>query len=63
MEIKYSHVKTEYDQILEKLSNTTDRNELEKLGRRQAELLPSVKKIDRLDQIKKEIDENEKLVG
>jgi peptide chain release factor 1 len=63
MNINYSHIKTEYDQVLEKLSQTTDRNELAKLGKRQVELLPVVQKIDRLEKVKTEIAEHEKLIA
>src|SRR3989338_3143629 len=55
MEINYLPLKKESEEILEKLSNTTDSQELAKLGRRQAELLPLVNKI--------EIAEHEKLVA
>jgi peptide chain release factor 1 len=63
MEISYNHIKTEYDQILDKLSQTTDRNELAKMGKRQSELLPLVQKIERLEKIKIEIAEHEKMIA
>src|SRR6185436_20424118 len=63
MEINYSHIKTEYDQILDKLSKTTERNELATLGKRQSELLPMVTKIDRLEKLKIEIAEHEKMIA
>src|SRR3990167_4931781 len=63
MEINYLPLKKESEEILEKLSNTTDSQELAKLGRRQAELLPLVNKIDRIEKIKIEIAEHEKLVA
>ncbi len=63
MEINYLPLKKEYDQILEKLSQTSDRNELAKLGKRQSELLPLAQKIDKLEKIKKEIADHEKLIA
>ena len=62
MQLNYSHLKKEYDQINDKLSQTTDRQELAKLGKRQSELLPLVAKIDRLEKVKTEIAEHEKLI-
>ena len=63
MELQYSHIKTEYDQILDKLSGTTDRNQLAELGKRQSELLPMVKKINRVEKLKIEIAEHEKMIA
>jgi peptide chain release factor 1 len=63
MKLNYSHLKKEYEQILDKLSQTTDRNELAKMGKRQSELLPLVTKIDRLDKVAIEIAEHEKLIA
>ena len=63
MELNYSHIKKEYEQIIDKLSNTMDSRELAKLGKRQSELLPMVEKIDRLEKIKTEIAEHEKLIA
>lgn len=63
MEIKYGHIKKEYEQALEKLSQTTDPKELARLGKRQSELLPMVEKIDRVDKLKIEIAEHEKMVA
>ncbi len=63
MELNYLHLKKEYDDLTEKLSNTTDSRELAKLGKRQAELLPLVTKIDRLEKVKQEIKDNEKLAA
>lgn len=63
MELNYSHIKTEYDQLIEKLSGVSDSRELAVLGKRQSELLPMVEKINRLEKIKSEITDNEKLVA
>jgi len=63
MELNYQHLKNEYEQILDKLSQTTDRNELATLGKRQSELLPLVEKINRLEKVKTEIAQNEKMVA
>src|SRR5690348_13225529 len=63
MELNYNHLKTEYDQISEQLANTTDSRELARLGKRQAELLPLVQKIDRLEKTKAEISEHQKLIA
>src|SRR3989344_3942931 len=63
MELNYSHIKTEYEQALEKLSAATSPRELAKMGKRQSELLPMVEKINRLGKIKAEISDNEKLVA
>lgn len=63
MELNYSHIIKEYDQITEQLSNTTDQQDLKKLGKRQAELLPLVESIKKLQKITQEISDNEKLVA
>lgn len=63
MELKYNHLKTEYDQNMEKLSASPSREELTTLGRRQAELLPLVEKINRLEKLKAEISEHEKMIA
>src|SRR5258708_28419639 len=63
MELNYLHLQKEYDQINDKLSQTTDRQELAKLGKRQSELLPVVTKINRLEKVKSEIAEHEKLIA
>ncbi len=63
MELNYSHIQTEYSQVLDKLSHTTDPRELATLGKRQSELLPMVEKIQRLEKVKAEIAENEKMVA
>ncbi len=63
MELNYSHVTKEYNQIVEKLNGTTDSNELKKLGKRQAELLPLVTDIQKLEKVLSEIADNEKLVA
>jgi peptide chain release factor 1 len=63
MELNYHHLKTEYDEIINKLSNNPDSSDLAKLGKRQSELLPLVEKIDRVEKIKTEISENEKMIA
>lgn len=63
MELNYSHLKDEYEQVNAKLSGSTDRAELAKLGKRQSELLPLVEKISRLEKLKAEIAEHEKLIA
>ncbi len=60
--MQYDHIKTEYDDISAKLAQTTDSQQLAKLGKRSAELLPMVAKIDRLEKLQTEIAEHEKLV-
>lgn len=59
----YQHIKTEYDQLLHKLSETTDPKQLADLGKRQAELLPMVEKIERLKRLSTEIAEYEKFIA
>lgn len=61
--MNYQHIKTEYNQVLEKLSATTDPKELAQYGKRQSELLPLVEKINRLEKIETEISDNQKLVA
>jgi peptide chain release factor 1 len=63
MELNYSHIKNEYEQVLEKMSQTTDSRELATLGKRQFELLPMVKLIDQLDKLSTEISGHEKLIA
>jgi peptide chain release factor 1 len=63
MELNYSHILKEYEQIADKLSNTTDASDLKKLGKRQAELLPLVEKIKKLEKTRQEIQDNEKLAS
>ncbi len=63
MGLNYSTIKNEYNQIIEKLSQTTDSNELAKLGKRQRELLPMVTDIERLEKVEKEIVEHEKMIA
>jgi peptide chain release factor 1 len=63
MEIKYDHIKKEYDQIVDKLGSTTDSQELAKLGKRQSELFPVIDKINRLERVKSEIAEHQKLIA
>ncbi len=55
MELQYDHIKKEYEQILDKLSQASDPAELANLGKRQSELLPMVEKINRLEKVAKEI--------
>ena len=62
MELNYSHIKTEYDQVIDKLASATDRKEIESLGKRQAELLPMVEDINQLEKIKQEIIEYKKMI-
>lgn len=61
MELQYSHILTEYQQLLASLSEASDPKELEKFGRRQAELMPMVSKIERIEKLKKEISEQEQI--
>ena len=63
MELNYSHIIKEYEQLTEKLSNTTDPSELAKLGKRQSELLPLVENIQKLEKTKAEIAEHEKMIA
>ncbi|MDP4000710.1 MAG: peptide chain release factor 1 [bacterium] len=58
----YDNIKKEHSEILVRLSQTTDRNELEKLGKRQAELLPVIEKIEKLEKIKNDIADHEKMI-
>ncbi len=62
MELNYLSIKKEYDQLTDKLSHTTDPQELARLGKRQSALFPIVQKIDRLEKIKSEIQEHEKMI-
>lgn len=61
--MNYQHILTEYNDVLEKLSQTTDPKELAKYGKRQSELLPLVEKINRLEKVKSEISENESMMA
>jgi protein subunit release factor A len=63
MELNYSHFKKEYDQLVETLATTTEPQKLAQLGKRQSELFPIVQKIDRLEKIKAEIADHEKLIA
>jgi peptide chain release factor 1 len=63
MELNYTHIIKEYEEILSKLSQTTDSQELKKLGKRQTELLPLVDIIQKLEKARNEIADNEKLVA
>lgn len=62
MTLNYSNITKEYDEIVEKLSNTTDSNELKKLGKRQSELLPLVETIKQLEKVQSQIADNQKLI-
>jgi peptide chain release factor 1 len=61
--MQYSHIKKEYEQILDKLAHTADPKELAGLGRRQAELLPLVEKINEIEKLEQEISGHEKLIA
>ncbi|HEX5430263.1 MAG TPA: peptide chain release factor 1 [Patescibacteria group bacterium] len=63
MELNYSHIIKEYEDVLKKLENTPDPYELAKLGKRSAELLPVVEKIKRLEKLQADISEHEKLIA
>ena len=63
MELQYKHIKKEYEQVLDKMAQTTDSRQLATLGKRQVELLPMVEKIDRLEKVKTEITEHEKMIA
>lgn len=63
MELNYSHINKEYNENSERLSSTTDSDELKKLGKRQAELLPLVEMIQKYENVKKEVDEHEKMIA
>jgi len=63
MHLKHSIIKKEYAEISEKLSQTTDRDEIKNLGRRQSELLPLVQKIEQLETLNREIEEHQKILG
>ncbi|MBI2607265.1 MAG: peptide chain release factor 1 [Candidatus Doudnabacteria bacterium] len=59
----YEHLKKEHFGILEQLAKTTDQGERKRLGQRQAELLPVLEKIERLEKIEKEIAEHNQMVA
>jgi len=63
MELNYSHIITEHDQITDKLSQTTDSQNLKRLGKRQAELLPLVENIRALEKVRADIGDNEKMAA
>ncbi|MBI4049265.1 MAG: peptide chain release factor 1 [Candidatus Doudnabacteria bacterium] len=63
MRPQFENIKTEYQQILDKLSKTADPKELAELGRKQAELLPMVSKVERLEKLEREIKEHKKLAA
>ena len=62
MNLNYAHIKKEYEQIIERLSNTSDRKELEQLGKRQAELLPMVSNINLIEKLNSEIAEHKTMI-
>lgn len=59
----YERYKKEYQDILVQLSNTTDPSELQKLGKKQAELLPLITLIERLDRLNADIADHQKLIA
>lgn len=63
MKSQFQKLITEYDQLLEKLSSTTDRRELAELGKKQAELLPLYEKVKQLEKLESEIAEQEKIIA
>ncbi len=63
MDLQYNHIKKEFEEISQKLANSTDPKELATLGKRNAELLPLVAKIDRVEKLKTEIAEHEKIIA
>lgn len=63
MELNYSHVKKEYEQITDKLSQTQDPKDLATLGKRQSELLPIIETIEVYEKLNKAISEYEKVIS
>jgi peptide chain release factor 1 len=61
--MQYDNLKKELVEINERLANTSDPNVLKKDGKRQAELLPMVTKIEHLEKLQAEIKDHEKLVS
>ncbi|MGE5392591.1 MAG: peptide chain release factor 1 [Candidatus Saccharibacteria bacterium] len=62
MDLTYDHIIKEYQDVLTALESAKDRKELERLGRRQAELTPMVEKIGRIEKLDKEIAEQEQML-
>lgn len=62
MKLNYSHYVKEYRDVSDKLSQTTDPKELSRLGKRQAELLPLIEIISKLEKINAEITDHETMV-
>ncbi|MGE5297962.1 MAG: peptide chain release factor 1 [Acidobacteriaceae bacterium] len=63
MKPEYVKVKNEYDQVLDALSKTTEPKELEKLGKKSAELLPLARKAEALEKLEEQIESNQKLIS
>src|SRR3989344_384607 len=60
---RFDHLKKEYEEVLMQLSLATDSKERQRLGRRQAELLPMVEAVTKLEQFSAEITEHNKLIA
>jgi peptide chain release factor 1 len=63
MNLDYSNIKKEYGQILSKLEQTQEPQELEKLGKRQAELLPMVHIIEKIEKLRTEIEDHKSIIA
>lgn len=63
MKPQFQKIKADYDQLIDKLSQTTDPKQLAQLGKKQAELLPLAEKAQKLEKLEAEIAEYEKLIA
>src|SRR3989344_499856 len=63
MKPQFQQLKKNYDQLLEKLSGTTDPKTLAELGKKQAELLTMVEKVKKLEKLESEITDHGKLIA
>lgn len=57
----YEDIKTEYWQILDELAVASDSSKIASLGKKQAQLLPKVTKIEELEKITRHITDNERM--
>src|SRR5262249_1596275 len=61
--MNYDHLKKEYEELTEKLNQASDASDFAKLGKRQSELLPLIEKITRIEKLRIEIAEHEKMIA
>ena len=62
MNSKYQSLLDEYNKITEELSSASEPKKLKDLGKKQADLLPVIQKIEELQKLEKQFKDNEKLL-